>query len=232
MRGTRDTAAPQKPQGCSRGGGRLSRVALGGFIPATVGLSPCTAPVCSVPPQLGVGSPHGSSSGNRVLSLLSLPQQGRDGGTGRAQGAGATRGSASRRHMGTRCPGRTLSPSTLAAPRVCHSPRRGQRQGDTEGAVSWQGHSWPRPAGARPQERDEGMLQTLGPRPPPPPHPALISWQGDRAVTGTLSCSPRTPRRSLSCQGAGGDTRTRSSGRGCPLCQWLRFVLWGSWGNS
>lgn len=135
---------PASP-GVPRGVGGDPGWVWGGFIPAPQLGALMGHPA---PPQLGLGSPLGSEQWGRGPGTLSLPQHGRDGGTGRTGGCVPAPGSASRRHMDPRRPGRTLSHSTLAAPRVpsCHSPQRGtraggrrQRQSDTEGVVTSQG---------------------------------------------------------------------------------------------
>lgn len=70
---------------------------------------------------------------------------------------------------------------------------RRQRQSDTEGAVTSQGQL---AAGAQPQERGEGMLQTLGLSPLPPPRCCSYQLAGGQGCYGNVRCSRSTPQSS------------------------------------
>lgn len=134
------------------------------------------------------GHPAAPSSWDGVLAPRRCPSEGS---TGRA-GAVPARGSASRRHMSPRCPA-GLCPLHLACPTCAEAatPRGGdkegkrRRQSDTQGAVT------SHPAGGRPQERGEGMLQTLKLRPPPPPRSGSYRLAGGQGSYGNGQLFPQ-----------------------------------------
>lgn len=131
---------PVFPAGCAAFPG-----GFGGIDPCTSGVftlhptgmaarqSPCVFVGHPGPTQLGVGSSHGSEQRGRGPVTLSLPQRGRDGGTGRAGGVcqpaalppavtwaqGAPAGL---------CP---PPPRLPHACRGCHSPESEEREGET-----------------------------------------------------------------------------------------------------
>lgn len=206
-RGIRDLAAPQKPQGrcpgpsrCSRLGERLSRAGLEGLTPAAGPSSPCTPRGW----QLGTRDIQGQPSG--VWSLPTAPSRG-DRSWHLARGWHRQgRGSASPRlclspSHGPKVPRQDFVPLHLGCPTCARAatPRRGDRSSAsvrvTQSEQRHGGASRERPAGAQPHERGEGMLQTPGLRPLPPPRCGSYQLAGAQGSygNGQLFPSPAAP---------------------------------------